>query len=967
MEKEKNSSFLEQLADYLLEKYGGKLGEVGILFPNRRAGVFFKNYISRKTSAAMWLPDIYTISGFMEGLSSLELADPLELSFEMYRVYSKLQKNPESFDEFFYWGEMMIADFDDIDKYLVDADKLFRNINDLKEIDNIFDYLSPDQKELISRFWRYFDKTKLSDHQESFLKIWKLLYPAYQELRKVLFMDNIAYEGMIYRDVAEKVLKQEALDLPKEKILICGFNALSKAEKVLFSHLKNSGRADFYWDYDQLFIEDKMHEAGRFLRENLKDFPADKDFDPGFNNLANKKNLNIYNLPSNILQSKKLYKILEKKDTAELSDFGDTAVILGDENMLQTVIGAIPPNIPNLNVTMGYALKNTPVYSFVDLLLQLQKNLSRTKSSRGFYFRDVLSVLNHQYIKATENEVINDFINRIHQDNLLYIKLEDFPQNELLKSIFIRLESPAEISDYLLRILDRISQDFIIDEDEVHQESDLQKEYIFQIKTRLNRLSGLFKARTDLLNNTEAYIRLFRKLVTGLRIPFAGEPLRGLQIMGILESRLLDFHNLIFLSMNEGVMPASHGGFTYIPANLRYALGMPTREDHDAIYAYYFFRLLQRAENISLLYNSSSKGMNTGEPTRYLYQLEYLSGYNIKKETMAFRVAENDPVAIDIVKDEAVMNKLNKFTTDGHSYLSPSALTSYMDCPLRFCFSYVEGVREEDEASEDVDVPGFGNLFHKAMELIYKEKEGSLIVEEDFKQLTTDEFIKEKLDQAFRLEFLKNDESDVNPEGRNIIVYEIIFQLIKQTLEVDKQSAPFTFRKAEQEVRQNLINIVRGKEIVVGGKIDRVDEREGVIHLIDYKTGKINLGFAGIQNLLDRSAWPSNDNMKGIVQVFIYSWLYSKQFADGKKITPGIYPTRTLYEKPFSFLITDKETKTLINSIEEYLPAIDEKIKDLIREIFDPATPFSQTQDTDRCKYCPYAGVCHREQEIYSY
>ena len=808
MEKIQHNSFLEQLADYLLEKYGDNLGGVGMLFPNRRAGVFFKNYLSRKTQKAMWLPDIYTISGFMEGLSSLEIADPLELSFEIYNVYSKLQKNPESFDEFFYWGEMMIADFDDVDKYLVDAEKLFRNINDLKEIENIFDYLSDEQKELISKFWRYFDKPSLSDHQESFLKIWKLLYPAYQHLQERLSKNNMAYEGMIYRDVAGKIQRQETLDLPNDKILICGFNALNKAEKVLFSYLMNSGKADFYWDYDKLFIDDKMHEAGRFLRENLKNYPPDKDFDPGFNNLGKTKNLNIYNLPSNILQAKKLYKILEDKDASKISDFGDTAVILGDENMLQAVIGAIPPNIPNLNVTMGYALKNTPVYSFVDLLLQLQKNLSRTKTERGFYFRDVLSVLNHQYIKATENEVINSFVNRIHQNNLLYIKEKDFPESELLKTIFIKLDSPTKISAYLLKILEMISLNFKYNEEDNSHESDLQKEYIFQIETRLNRLSALFKTRSDLLDSPEAYIRLFRKLVTGLRIPFAGEPLKGLQIMGILESRLLDFRNLVFLSMNEGVMPAAHAGFTYIPANLRYALGMPTREDHDAIYAYYFFRLLQRAENISIIYNSSTKGMNTGEPTRYLYQLEYLSGYNIRKETMAFRVAENEPVAIEIAKDEVVMKKLDKFTSDGYTYLSPSALTNYMDCPLRFYFSYVEGVREEDEASDDVDIPGFGNLFHKAMELIYKEKEGKLVKKEDFEQLTKSSFIKEKLDQAFRLEFLKNDDAEVNPEGRNIIVYEIIQQLIRQTLQVDKQMAPFIFKKAEQEVKHTLNNII---------------------------------------------------------------------------------------------------------------------------------------------------------------
>jgi len=957
----KNISFLEQLAGYLLAKHGSDLGNITVLFPNRRAGLFFRNYLSRQSDQAMWLPSIQTISAFMEELSSYELAEPLQASFELYKLYSGKQQNPVDFDEFFYQGEMMLRDFDDIDKYLVNANDLFTNISDLKEVDNVFDYLTDEQKELISRFWKFFDAPNLSGQKDSFLKVWKLLGPLYNELQDKLAGKGIAYEGMLYRDVAERIQRDGFVDISSDKVFICGFNALNNAEKTVFRFLQQSGKAEFYWDYDTSYIENQSMEAGRFLRSNLMDFPPDKDFDPGFNNLGKEKTLNVYSLPSDILQAKFLYNKLEEEKDEDIKHFGHTAVILGDENLLPPVIRSIPDNIDHLNVTMGYPMKNTTVFSFVDNLLKLQRNNNRQGDFKGFYFRDVLSILNHQYLQNIHHEKVKGFLKKINDENLVYVKSSDIPEDELFNKVFVNVSNPGDLSGYLLEILEIIAG-FLIQKN-ASDEADfmIESEYLFQLKTRLTLLSSLISESIEITGTVEAYMKLFRKIIQGHRIPFAGEPLRGLQIMGILESRILDFDHVIFLSLNEGVMPVSYSGFSFVPANLRFAVGMPTREDHDAIYAYYFFRLIQRASRITIMYNNSTEGMKTGEPGRYLYQLEYLSNYKINKHTVSFNVSGSEPKDIVITKDDRILERLSRFKTDGKHYLSPSAITSYMDCPLRFYFSYVEGIREEDEVMEDLDYPAIGDFYHTTMELIYKEYEGCQLSDKDFKKMKVKENVEEKMSSAFRAVFAGNKEGEIRPEGNNIIVYEIIKQLVIKTLEIDEKIDNLSFIKAEETLRYQHQCKNSDLKVWIGGKIDRIDERNGIIHLIDYKTGKVTRRFESAELLFNRNEWKSA-NLKGAVQILIYSWLYQKHFPEAQQIAPGIYSTREMFDKSFNFLLEEGRRNSLrsVMNASEYFHPLEDSLDAMISELFNPEIPFRQTEDEKICSHCIYASICHR-------
>ncbi|MBE0654035.1 MAG: PD-(D/E)XK nuclease family protein, partial [Bacteroidales bacterium] len=764
--------FLKILAEHVYQKFRGELEDKLLLFPNRRAGLFFRKYYAAMTRKPGFMPEIVTIGDFMSRISGLQQADPLELSFHIYYSYRKFVPQPESFDDFYPWGEMLISDYNDVDRYMVDAGSLFKNITDLKTIDNVFDFLDEGQKTLIMRFWKNFDGHKLSGQKESFLAIWNLMHPVYENFRSVLLKDKLGYEGLIYRTVAEEIITNTSFTLPWEHILVCGFNALSRSEEKLFLHLRNTSQATFYWDYDFSYVNDEVHEAGKFLRRNLRLFPGDPDFNPGYDNMKEKRKVRVYSLPSDVLQAKQLFSILEAENNPrdgneiipDANGFHKTSVIFGDESLLPATLTSLPDSVEYLNITMGFPLAQTPVFSFLDAILLLQQFSERRRKDQLFYYRDVLSILDHQYIKSFYSEKVTDFIEGIHKANKIYLDPAEFCGDELLSSIFRKIDKVEEIMEYLSGLLQKVLISFPPDDTRFR----LEKEYIFLINTRINKLKNLLDVHS-LPVSAEGFIRLFRKVMHDFTIPFEGEPLRGTQFMGILESRLLDFHNIIFLSMNEGVIPAGSSAYSFIPANLRFAFGMPVREDKDAIYAYYFYRLLQRAKNIHILYNSKTEGGSSGEPSRYIYQLDYLSGWEIEKFTKSFRVHEREPVSIRIEKNRDVMSLLHEYTRpDSEKYLSPSALTTYMDCPLRFYFSYLAGIREEDEASEEIDASGFGSLYHKSMELIYSDLKEKTVTSEDILFLQKPEQVKLHVEQAFREEFHRDRDSKkkIVPEGR---------------------------------------------------------------------------------------------------------------------------------------------------------------------------------------------------------
>ncbi|MCK4746928.1 MAG: PD-(D/E)XK nuclease family protein, partial [Bacteroidales bacterium] len=614
---------LESLAIHLIRTCGTALGEVTIILPNRRAGLFLQRHLARHGKEVRWSPQIYAINDFINEISLLENPDPVELLFTLYDIYSECVEHPDPFDEFYYWGEIMLRDFDEMDKYLVDAEMLFTNIIDLKEIEEPLAGLDEDRIKFILQFWNGFHEGDLTPEKEKFLDIWKLLPRLYARLREMLGSMGLGYQGMQYREIVERI-ERTGLDEPGSgKIIIAGFNALNGCEKRILSWLQEKG-AEFYWDYDHSYVEDGIMEAGRYLRDNLVQFPESEKLED-FRGLDQDKEIRIFELPTDVLQAKTVHKILERAGSATMRDCTDNAVVLCDEELLMPVVMSLPEALQEINVTMGYPMKNTPVYSFVDHLLQMQSNIRQTRDGRErFYHKDVTSILLHPYMREADDGADHPLHDEITRSNLIYVDSGSF-KGELVRKIFRRAESALELVRYLRSIFQQIIESMSGQADRMHQ--DLDREFVFQMLIHLNKLEMLLGNRPSI--TTPILVRLIRKLLSNLRIPFEGEPLSGLQVMGILETRLLDFRHVILLSMNEEVMPGSSAVQSYIPYALRVGFKMPAREDMDAIYAYYFNRLMQRAEKIDLLYNSRSEGARTGEMSRYLYQIIYHHGTKV--------------------------------------------------------------------------------------------------------------------------------------------------------------------------------------------------------------------------------------------------------------------------------------------------------------------------------------------------
>ena len=958
-------TFLKHTTQDLYTRYGEGISNICIVFPNRRAGLYFKKYLSEITGKPIWSPTTTTINELIQDISGLQVADNIKLLFELYKIYSKIKKSDESFDDFYYWGEMLLNDFDDIDKYLVNPDDLFKNLKNLKSIQDQFTYLSEKQIQAIQEFWKSFDPEKFSEHQQDFISIWTVLNEIYTAFNNSLIEKQIAYEGMVYRDVANKLKDNSPIKLSHEKFVFIGFNALNNCEKALFNYLSNNKKADFYWDYDTEYIENEIHEAGLFLRENISNYkqPLSLSAKEIFSNLTKAKNIEVISVPSDVGQAKFISsKLSENKNL--LSDMPDkTAIVLADEHMLIPVIHSIPDTVDKVNITMGYPVINTPVYSFLEHIVELQKNCKTSSSGTiRFYHKNVLAILNHQYIKTHFTDVSEELIRYIQTKNRIVLTSDELSKNDFFVEIFRKVDSYLDLSEYLLTILHKIYNSLYSEplEQNIHSLS-IEKEYIYHIYLSINRIKDVLKEQNVDIK-TDTFIHLLRKIIRNLRIPFTGEPLSGLQIMGILETRLLDFENLYILSMNEGVFPKSEASISFIPYNLRKGFGLPTIEHQDAIYGYYFYRLIQRAKNITLVYNSNADGLQSGEMSRFIYQLKYENKYTITEKSIRYNINTLIPEEISIFKNAEIIQKLSKYLsteTEKPKYLSPSALSSYLKCKLRFYYRYIAELQEKEEITEELDAPMFGNILHETMQFLYNPYIGKIIDSDVLQSILKDKkLIAEAIDTAFNNVYFQSNAQAIY-SGRNIIIREIIEKYIQQVLKIDKQFAPFEILSLEKKYEINIPVNVNGKteNIKLGGKIDRIDKQNNQIRIIDYKSGSDKLEFKSIELLFSEN---SKDQNSAVFQTFIYSKFFAENEKNNLPIVPGIYSVRKLFENEFDFRIQSKETKLVITDYNKINSEFTELLTRLVNELFDPGINFSQTEDILVCNNCPYKQICNK-------
>lgn len=954
--------FLYQVASLFYEKWEAEVSRLAFVFPNRRTGLFFQKYLSEVADIPLFSPTILTINDLFIQLSGKQSADRISMLFTLYDIYIRQSGSTETFDEFLYWGEMLLNDFDDIDKYMANARMLFSNVTDLREIENDFDFLSDEQIAAIRSFWSSFYPRGDTPNQQQFLAVWQVLYDLYEEFRATLAAEGKGYEGMIFREVVESMERGESPDLPYEQIVFVGLNALSVSEERFLAQLQKRKIADFYWDYVSDKVTDPDNKASYFVSRNRKSFPSSMKLPP---EEKVKTEIEVIGIPSGIGQAKHVYTLLSdwcKEAEMSSEEALRTAVILPDEHLLIPVLNAIPEQIRRINVTMGYPLAGTPVASLIEYILALQKNVRYIDRNPLFYFRDVLPVLNHRYILSTSPEIISSLVKEITENNKIYISHTELGKTPLLEILFTPVTGVEAFSDYLIKVLEELNKVMSAlsdeeEEDAPQRTNDLEQEFIFHYFTTVNRMKEVMKdARIEMKIDT--FFRLLKRVTDTITIPFHGEPLSGLQIMGVLETRALDFDRLIILSMNEGIFPQRKAANSFIPYNLRRGFGLPTYEHQDSVWAYHFYRLIERASHVSLLYDTRSNGLQTGEVSRFVHQLHYHYEVPMRDKLVVYNVSSSKTPPLAVPKREDIMRRLDAYRKGGSKAISASAINTYLDCPLKFYFSVVEGIREEEEVSETIESDVFGSILHKVMEELYKPFQGKMVTVDLLKAIRKDTaLLTGAIARAFASEFFKT-EVVRSLTGQNYLIGEMIRKYVEKILERDGKLTPFVYIESERKIN-GLISLSDYSEIRLKGFIDRVDEVRDAIRIIDYKSGSGTTTFSSIESLFNKE---EKDRAKAVMQVFMYCWMYAHLTENkGKTIQPGIYYVRSLFSDPFDPSVYHRIERGKSEKVEDfsgYAQAFEEGLRGCLDEIFNPEIPFTQTPTGKACSYCPFKGIC---------
>ena len=991
--------FLQQIAALFYQRYGIDIQRFAFVFPNRRSGLFFRKYLSQVARKPLFAPAVFTINELFLRMSDKQPADRIRMLFLLYRIYIRHSRSDEGFDDFVFWGEMLLNDFEDIDKYLIDAARLFSNVADLQQIDNDMSYLQPEQIEAIRTFWSSFQpkgngenvgSRGNGENRGNFLKIWEHLYAIYKDFRKELAEEGRGYEGMIFRDVAEK-MKQGALDmLPYEKIVFVGLNAISTAEKELMKGLQKQGIADFYWDCGSESLLDVDNKASFFIRENLKLFPSAF---PLPEEEPNRPEIKLIGIPSRIGQAKQVYSILKEtlagRSEPDSEEALRTAIVLPDEQLLIPVLHSIPEEFTRINVTLGYSLSGAPIASLIDSIMELQKRLRTIDGRLFFYHREVLAVLNHHYIVSACPDEISVLLKEITEQNRIFLSSSDLNRSPLLEMIFQPVTGVSEISDYLILILKELNRIITShydkpekDETEAVSMGEFEQEFVYHYFTMINRLKEMIHD-CNIQLSVETFFRLLKRLTDTISIPFQGRPLSGLQIMGMLETRVLDFDRLIILSMNEGIFPAKQTAGSFIPYNLRRGFGLPTYEHQDSIWAYHFYRLIARAKKVALLYDTRTEGMQTGEVSRFVHQLRYHYGIPVKNKPVVFNISSSQPLTLQVEKTEEVMSKMKAYLTGGSKALSASTINTYLDCPLKFYFSSIEGLKEEEEVSESVENKVFGNIFHRVLEWLYQPFIGSVVTADLLKLQANEKTLTEAIHRAFSELFFHSKEVR-SLSGQHYLTGEMIRKYVLKLIEKDCELTPFKYIQSEQKI-QYPIRLTNGTEIQLKGFIDRLDEVNGVVRVVDYKTGtKKKLEFKSMASLFDMA---DEKRQSAIMQVFMYAWMCNTSpyplrrgtdraypppegagggvcasqnniFSSDASIQPTLYYVRDFFSNDFDPVIYHGKEKEPVSDFSVYRDEFENCLRSCLDRMFDPDIPFTQAVNTKICTYCPFSIVC---------
>lgn len=930
-------AFLEEVVADVCRKYQDDISDICFVLPSRRAGSFLKKHLSKNIFQSIWAPPIFSIEEFIAEITDLSLIDPVVWQLEFYKLYASMEPNPEPIDSFLNWAPQLLKDFNEIDAYMIPVDPFFNYVNDVRAIE----------------VWNP-DGSPPTDMQKKYIAFWKSMGSYYKALKEHLIEKKLVYSGLAYRLAAEGVARHlmvengKLRDYPWKKVVFVGFNAINKAEETIIDHLHFHKLTDVYWQSDKFYLDDNEHEAGMFLRKWYRKWGA-KSFGTIPDRFRNSpKTINIYGLPGNIAMSKYAGELL--KSNSNWSDPEQSALVLADENLLLPVLNGLPEETEQFNVTLGLPVRNSPLQGLWDAVTLLHQNASKGGDGEvTFYHKDIIRLFNHpvfHWVEGLGDELVQ-LLRIIRKHNRVRWKwslLDEYPDEvevpfkriHLLKFLFEKKHTHSiEFIHLFLKFIHLLKSEL-----ENQAESNTKSifvELLFLYSKTFNQLEDILsRYKQDF--GIQGLKRLLNNMESSLSVPFFGEPLTGLQVMGMLETRVLDFNKIVMLSVNEGVLPAGKKAQSFMPFEVRMEFGLPTHHEKDAIFAYHFYRMLQNASDITLLYNAK-KDMNGGEESRFVKQLKIEladeENIQINHEVISLDASRESTAEVELEKTPEVIQRIDKFLQERG--LSPSALNDYINSPLNFYYKHIIGIKETEEVEETIEISTFGSIVHKVLEEVYKPLEKKVLKAHELKEEA--KRVEELTKQYFEEEF-----GSSYKRGKNYLSYKVaerfantfITNEIDRLKELEKSGVYVTLMAREQRLERKLE--WNDKSIKLKGFADRVDRMGDTIQIIDYKTGKVEPFDLRIKDMDD--LWDSNKKGKAL-QLFMYAWMYYPQLTNNDNISAGIYSMR----KPSNGLMLGQLNKQSAFG-EEELNSFESFLREVISDMYDPTVPIKDKEES---------------------
>ena len=951
--------FLKQVAAHYL---AADMEGTCFVFPNRRSAVFFRKYLGdllREGGAdrPMRAPQSLTINDFFYKVYGGEVTDRIRLLLELYESYKAVYPKAEPLDEFIFWGEVILADFGDVDKFLVDAEDLFTDVADFKDIQDDYSHLSDVQREAVLHFVNHFrDRngrltvrldTDDTTVKARFLQVWNILFPLYKDFRARLRAQGMAYEGMVYRDLAERLKGGEAVAdilagvFPQaRRFVFVGLNALNECEKTVLRRLRDAGLAEFCWDYVSEAVRDPRNKSSVFMRDNVRDFPNAFPVDPDG---VGKPAFHVVSVPSSVGQAKLAPEILSRCNTENPVE---TAFILPDENLLMPLLNSIPPEYDSINVTMGCPLTGGAVYALVSSLAAMQQRLREKSGVWHFYHREVRSIFANSLFRAVLTPEEETVVQEVKKDAKYYVPQADLQGGPLLDLVFRPVVTrPKEASADQNRALVKYLSDIVSYVGWKLRGVEAMLLELDFAKRCMQSLNLLGDIGLDVLPAT--WLRLLDELLSGESVPFRGEPLEGLQVMGPLETRALDFRNIVLFSANEGVFPRRSSSASFVPPELRKGFGLPTFEYQDSVWAYYFYRMIQRAEQVWLVSDSRTEGLKTGEESRYIKQLQYHYRVPLERFVATSRM-ELAPEADAIPKTAADIDVIRE------GVHSASSLQSYLYCPAKFYYSFIKRLSTEEEVLEAMDAGALGTVYHGTMQALYGPFVDKCLTVADLDGMLKD---RKAVKALVRQTILKKMQT-VDVTGRDLVVEEVIVEYVLRTLRHDRELLVSSGSKGFDILflEEKMLGTFEGFKIK--GYADRIDSYlAGEARIVDYKTGKVEQDDIDITDdnaadVVEKLFGPTNNGRPKIaLQLFMYGLLtQGQEKLRGRPVVNSIYSVSRLFTEP----LEDRPANA------EFARLTRERLKDLFAEMTDPSVPFRRTEERKTCEYCDFKTICGR-------